>query len=284
MSQAQRRLALMAAALGTFGAGALLLNLPAGADTKTVSYTCTSGSGTSTTHQVTVNLTGNASATAGTAYTATLVIGNASPAFNAAEAIPTGSIIQIIPQVSISATPVQPAVREVLPTGSASVNAALQPNAALAPIPTATVTVTPPTGATSLALSARGFTLRVAQAGAAAGAELYSCQIATTGSTAPAAVTAAVSGTSSTSPSPSNTTTTASTSPTPQGTKTVEVTVTADEPKDSKVEKTPNGGAATGGGGEAGPDGRMFVLTGTIMVLGAAAGGLALRRRRLARG
>ncbi len=278
----------MAAALGTFGAGALLVNLPAGADTKTVSYNCTSSTSQSTPHQVTVSLTGSSTtATAGTVFTATLVISAANPAFNAAEAIPAGANIQIIPQVSISATPAQPTVREVLPTASAPVAAALQPGAALAPIPTVTVSVTPPVGATSMVLNARSFTLRVAQAGATTGADLYTCQIATTGNTAPAAVTAAVTGTSTGTPTPTPTNTTptpTATTPTPQGTRTVEVTVTADESKGSKVERTPNGGAATGAGGDAGPDGRTFVLAGSLMVLGAAAGGLALRRRRLARG
>ncbi len=276
----------MAAALGTFGAGALLINLPAGADTKTVTYNCTSSTSQSVPHQVTVNLTGNPTATAGTVFTATLVISAANPAFNAAEAIPAGANIQIIPQVSISATPSQPTVREVLPTASAPVAAALQPGAVLAPIPPVTVSVTPPAGATSMVLNARNFTLRVAQAGAATGADLYTCQIATTGNTAPAAVTAAVTGTSTGTPTPTPTNTTptpTATTPTPQGTRTVEVTVTADEPG-SKVEKTPAGGAATGAGGDAGPDGRTFVLAGSLMVLGAAAGGLALRRRRLARG
>ncbi|MFC4530316.1 hypothetical protein ACFO60_06050 [Sphaerisporangium dianthi] len=47
-----------------------------------------------------------------------------------------------------------------------------------------------------------------------------------------------------------------------------------------QVTRKPVAGAATGGGGDAGPDGRMFVLVGTLLVGGAAVGGLFLRRRR----
>nr|PZN47551.1 MAG: hypothetical protein DIU60_02650 [Actinomycetota bacterium] len=149
--------------------------------------------------------------------------------------------------------------------------------APLAPIPTATVTVTPPANATSLVLAADAFTLRVAQPGAAA-VDLYHCTRAATGNTVPAAVTAAVQATGAT------TSPTATQSPTQRITPTVEVTVTEEPTNDSRVARTPAGGVATGGGGEAGPDGRMLVLAGSITLLGAAAGGLVLRRRRLARG
>ncbi|MET8145933.1 hypothetical protein ABZU32_36990 [Sphaerisporangium sp. NPDC005288] len=44
--------------------------------------------------------------------------------------------------------------------------------------------------------------------------------------------------------------------------------------------KKPVAGAATGGGGDAGPDGRTFVLVGTSLVAAAGVGGLFLRRRR----
>ncbi|GIH96205.1 hypothetical protein ACFFMN_42920 [Planobispora siamensis] len=74
----------------------------------------------------------------------------------------------------------------------------------------------------------------------------------------------------------------------PQPTRTVTATATAtavetveaeeDTPRDGVV-RTPKGGAATGGGGEAGPDGRTFVATGLLLVLAAGAG-LLLRRRR----
>ncbi|MEV6984402.1 hypothetical protein AB0M95_24540 [Sphaerisporangium sp. NPDC051017] len=44
-----------------------------------------------------------------------------------------------------------------------------------------------------------------------------------------------------------------------------------------KVTKTPRGGAGTGGGGDAGPDGRVFVTVGLLLILLAVAGGLARR-------
>ncbi len=50
-----------------------------------------------------------------------------------------------------------------------------------------------------------------------------------------------------------------------------------------KVRTTPAGGVATGGGGEAGPDGRVLVWTGLLLTL-TASSGLVLRRRRLGRG
>ncbi|MFI6501908.1 hypothetical protein [Nonomuraea typhae] len=83
------------------------------------------------------------------------------------------------------------------------------------------------------------------------------------------------------SPSPSATTTSA----TPKPTKTTTKFVT-ETPKDNggKVTKTPKAGADTGGGGGMGPDGRMFILTGSLLILAAGVGGLVMRRRGLSRG
>ncbi|MGV9772225.1 hypothetical protein [Streptosporangium sp. NPDC003464] len=50
--------------------------------------------------------------------------------------------------------------------------------------------------------------------------------------------------------------------------------------ENGRIFKTPTGGAATGGGGESGPDGRALVSTGLLITL-AAAVGLLLRRRTL---
>ncbi|ACZ83733.1 hypothetical protein [Streptosporangium roseum] len=70
----------------------------------------------------------------------------------------------------------------------------------------------------------------------------------------------------------------------PQPTHTVTATVTkASTDGNSKVIKTPSGGAATGGGGESGPDGRMLISTGFLLTF-AAVTGLLLRRRSLPRG
>jgi hypothetical protein len=48
--------------------------------------------------------------------------------------------------------------------------------------------------------------------------------------------------------------------------------------------RTPKAGADTGAGGEAGPDGRMFMVTGSLLIIAAGAGGLFLRRRSVTRG
>ncbi|GAA3471869.1 hypothetical protein [Nonomuraea roseola] len=87
----------------------------------------------------------------------------------------------------------------------------------------------------------------------------------------------------STSPSPSPSPST-STSAKPTRTVTATVTQTPVGGGNGKVTKTPKGAAETGGGGDMGPDGRMFVLTGSLVVLAAAAGGLVLRRRSVSRG
>ncbi|MEU6711657.1 hypothetical protein ABZ897_09265 [Nonomuraea sp. NPDC046802] len=68
-----------------------------------------------------------------------------------------------------------------------------------------------------------------------------------------------------------------STTPTPDDDETDE-TDESDEPEETPTE-TPSGGAETGAGGTAGPDGRTFVLTGSVLIL-ASVTGLALRRRR----
>ncbi|MEV4892868.1 hypothetical protein AB0K48_26150 [Nonomuraea sp. NPDC055795] len=86
-----------------------------------------------------------------------------------------------------------------------------------------------------------------------------------------------------TTPTPTPTPTPTTTTPKPTKTTTKFVTET---PKNNngKVTKTPKAGADTGGGGDMGPDGRMFILTGSLLILAAGAGGLMVRRRGLNRG
>ncbi|MEV4171901.1 hypothetical protein [Nonomuraea sp. NPDC049709] len=81
-------------------------------------------------------------------------------------------------------------------------------------------------------------------------------------------------GTASPSPSPSPSATT--TSPRPTRTSTATVTVT---PSSTRKSQTPKAGADTGAGGDMGPDGRLFILTGTALITAAAVGGLLIRRR-----
>lgn len=66
-------------------------------------------------------------------------------------------------------------------------------------------------------------------------------------------------------------------------TKTTFVTVNPtvdDEPEQPRKSITPREGVATGAGGDAGPDGRLFILAGSALILAAGAGGLFLRRPR----
>ncbi|WP_433437284.1 hypothetical protein [Nonomuraea sp. CA-141351] len=84
-------------------------------------------------------------------------------------------------------------------------------------------------------------------------------------------------GSASSSPSPSPTPTTT----TPKPTKTSTHTVTVTPSSNTSKSKTPKAGADTGEGGEMGPDGRLFILTGTALIGAAAVGGLIMRRRSI---
>ncbi|WP_344872517.1 hypothetical protein [Nonomuraea antimicrobica] len=85
-------------------------------------------------------------------------------------------------------------------------------------------------------------------------------------------------GSTSPSPTPSATTTT----PRPTTTRTATVTVTpSSSTSTTRSSETPKAGADTGAGGMMGPDGRVFILTGTALVAAAAVGGLVIRRRSI---
>lgn len=297
-SKARRRIATKAAA-GVASAAALVGAFSAAgafAADKSVTYNCTpyvnGTAGTPVAHDFTVNLLASvATATVGTQFTATLSItaDTASP-FGAPEAIPSGAWIQVQPSVVASVSPATGTVAMSTPSPSTSVTAPIDDESPLGPLPTATLTITPSTGASSIVLTAKDFKLNVLKPATgeatASAAPLYSCVVATTGTkTVPAGATIAVVTASASASSSSSTTPTPSasaSSPTPLPTHTVYKTVTAKPSKDTQVKKTPGGGAATGGGADAGPDGRMFVLTGTALVLAAATGGLMLRSRRRA--
>ncbi|MFC4008066.1 hypothetical protein ACFOY2_12600 [Nonomuraea purpurea] len=70
-----------------------------------------------------------------------------------------------------------------------------------------------------------------------------------------------------------------STSPTPDDEETDESDEPEETPSEETTTETPSGAAETGAGGTAGPDGRTFILTGSVLIL-ASVTGLALRRRR----
>jgi hypothetical protein len=73
------------------------------------------------------------------------------------------------------------------------------------------------------------------------------------------------------------------TTPAPSDTETEEEPTPQEEEPTSRSSETPKEGAATGAGGEAGPDGRVLVLAGSALLLAAGAGGLTLRRAQLAK-
>jgi hypothetical protein len=112
--------------------------------------------------------------------------------------------------------------------------------------------------------------------GTSSSAAFLKCTAATTGLKA---YTFTVASATSTSTSTSTATPT-STSPRPTTTRTSTVTIT---PSSSTTRKsqTPKAGADTGAGGTMGPDGRLFILTGTALVGAAAVGGLIMRRRSI---
>ncbi|MGW0194694.1 hypothetical protein [Nonomuraea sp. NPDC003201] len=112
--------------------------------------------------------------------------------------------------------------------------------------------------------------------GTSASSPVIKCLAPTTGLKTYTFTVGSSTGTPTTSSTPTNTTST----PKPTKTSTATVTVTPS----TKKSKTPKAGADTGGGGEAGPDGRMFILTGTALVGAAAVGGLVMRRRNATRG
>lgn len=303
-SKARGRVAVKAAAAGVVSAGLLLGlgALGARADTKTVTYACTPGTtgGTPANHDFIVTLSASTSAVTGTQYTATLSIQPATAsAFRAPVDIESGAAIQLQPNVSATALPVgaTAGVSTPSPTGTA-LTTAITAQGTMPPLPAATLTVTPSDGAATVVLTAKDFKINmVAPVGTGTTTTttptlLYTCQVATTGAnTAPAVATITVtspsaspSASASASASPSAS---ASTSPTPTSTRTVYETVYASptpaktkKTKSVQIENTPDGGAATGGGGDAGPDARLFVLTGTALMLAAAGGGLVLRARR----
>lgn len=297
-STARHRVALKIAALSALGVGFIAaggLIVPAQADQRVVRYNCTPIVGgvpqTPQQHDLTVNLAAApATVSVGTGFTATFQVVSAGQApLQAPGEIPITSTIVIEPLLEVEGNPSPSSLVTVTPSAVHSVTTPIASGAALPPPPAATATITPSTGATSIVITGGSFTIKVITAGAQPlSQDLFRC-VPPVDATLPVATVAVGTGTAPSTPGTPPVTTTptvptapiTSTMPTTRVTTTFTKTVTAPpvEVDDGQVSRTPEGGAATGGGGEMGPDGRVFVLVGSLLVLGAAAAGLFLRRR-----
>ncbi|GIH69601.1 hypothetical protein [Sphaerimonospora thailandensis] len=285
-----------AALAGAVGAGIIFFGLPAlGAlapAPKTVSYVCvpTPSMEVPPSPDLSVTLGGPASATPSQAVTlswSNSQSNDTNKQIKAVAEIPTTDRIVMIGELVITG-PAANVTATVTATSTYTPPTKIVAGAPL-PFPTISATVTP-TVAGTLVAKAEKFTLQVVSAAAGGGGGvMYICTIGTAGANiAPAeasvTVTPAASSSSSPSPSPSPSATPSAT-PTPRHTKTVYETVTlgaSPKPKKKGQVNTPDGGVSTGGGGEAGPDARVLILTGAGLMLAAAAGGLVLRTRRRA--
>jgi hypothetical protein len=299
-SKVRRRLALKTSALVVAGAG-VFFGVPALANSmapKAVTYTCTSLSGTSTATEVKfqMDLTGPVSAVSPSATAVvTWKIGTPSPTLSAPTPLVQGDRLVIDADVVITGSP-NPSPTETRSIEATNTPGAIASGAPVQPLPTIVVSLTP-TARGTMAVIPKDFSLLVAPAAGGAEGTLYDCTVKV-GSEAEATqaavlVTVATGSTSpsstptSTSPTPTATTPTPTPTPTttsPRPTKTTTVVVTETPTGGGKVRKTPKEGADTGAGGDLGPDGRMFILSGALLIMAAGAGGLILRRRGIRKG
>jgi hypothetical protein len=271
-SKARSRIALRAAAAAAVSAGILLGGVPlfhASADTKTVAYSCTGTS--SQTPELTATLTAPANATLNQTFTLTWSHAAAAApatAFTAPAAIATTDRLVFVGDIILTG-PGAAAATTLKATVTSSPVASITQGGVI-PIPAVTASVTPNATGTITAKTGQ-FVLSIGPAGGTA-TTTYTCTIATGGSAAAATIvvaSASVSASASASSTPSASVTTH----TPLGTRTVYETVTAST-------RTPAGGAATGGGGDLGPDARVLVIGGLGLAIAAALGGLLMRARR----
>ncbi|GAA4580879.1 hypothetical protein GCM10023194_10460 [Planotetraspora phitsanulokensis] len=230
----------------------------ASADTRTVAYVCLPSAPATATASpdLTAALSGPASATPSEAVTLTWTNQQPSGAdeiITAPTEIATTDRIVIVGDLVVSG-PGSSAKKTIQATATGTPDQGI-PSGSPVPLPTLTAVITP-TATGTVGVKADAFTLKVGPADGTP-ETWYDCSLSTTAAanTSPASLSIKVS---------------------PRTTRTVYETVTA------QVSQTPEGGAATGGGADAGPDGRVFILTGSALVLAAAGGGLMLRTRRRA--
>ncbi|MFC4057680.1 hypothetical protein ACFOWE_05210 [Planomonospora corallina] len=300
-SRTRRRVAVKTAAIGLVGAGVVFGAVPAIASMVAapaqVTYNCT-GTGTGTAaaaspYKLQLELTGPVAPTPSSTVVATWKINQpaAAPSLLAPSAVAATERLVVEGGALVTGSPLPTPSSTVYATASSTPGAI----AANSPLPGATVLITMvPTATGVIGVQPGGFFLAVGPtSGTGTATDLYECVPAT-----PAEVTAAQllitvkpsgagtgTGTGTGTPSPTATT--------PKPTITVYETVTGSATPTTKtsrttktrqIEETPEGPAATGGGGESGPDARMIMLSGALMVVAAGAGGLALRRRTVRRG
>ncbi|WP_436761235.1 hypothetical protein [Streptosporangium sp. V21-05] len=297
-SKTRLRVAVKTAVVATAGAG-IFSAFPALASIyaapKPVIYNCTvAGGGAGAPYTFTMDITGPASGVVNSPLVATWKISPPAtlPSLTPSVSVSPGASLVADAEMQISASP---AGVLTLPTELRSILVTAAPPAAGQPVtaPPLVVTVTPlATGV--VAFQPDAFTLLLATgAGAANEVELLDCAPPEAAQASPAALRVTV-GTGSPSASPSPTTTSPTPTPSNSATRTPTPTVTVTQTRTSDVEpdpdaneqidETPKGAASTGGGGDAGPDARMIMFSGVLMVALAGFGGLVLRRRTAGRG
>ncbi|GAA3415178.1 hypothetical protein [Streptosporangium vulgare] len=298
-SKTRLRVAVKTAVVATAGAG-IFSAFPALASIYAaptpVTYNCTlaGAASPSATYTFTMDLTGPASAVVNSPLVATWKISAPAtlPSLTPSVSVSPSASVVADAEVQISASPAgvltpPTELRPILVTAAPPANG--QPVTA----PPLLVTVTPlATGVVAFQPGAFTLLRATGAAGASNEVELLDCAAPDAAQASPAALRVTV-GTGSPSASPSPTTTSptptpTNTSATPTPTLTVTRTKTSDpvpDPdSDEQIDETPKGAASTGGGGDAGPDARMIMFSGVLMVALAGIGGLVLRRRTAGRG
>ncbi|MFC5820076.1 hypothetical protein [Nonomuraea harbinensis] len=234
-----------------------------------VSYTCTAGTETPATVdiKITPTMPTGAKANQDASITWAAAVQTTGDELKVpTTGFPTGSKYFATVKASGAGAPAT-ATGEAAITGTAGQSLTTLPNVTIKVRPTTTGTVTITPGDLAFGTSATAATLKCTAP--TTGLPTFTFQVAAATSTP----TDDPTGTSTPTPTPTKTTTVIVT----------ETPTTRTTSPTARSSKTPKDGVATGAGGDAGPDGRMFVLAGSMLILAAGGGGL-LMRRRAARG
>lgn len=300
-SQARRRRLALKTSAFAVGTAAFLVGVPALAEAvmqpRPVTYTCQGVGTQGGDYKFQMDLQGPLTTPAPSA--AAVVTWKIGQPTGSATPLLAPSQVATTDRVVVQATAIITGTPNPSPTETRAVGATATP---LAPItPGATMTVPPimitltPKATGVMAVVPDDFVLQADPASGTTAPPWYTCSVKQgfeSEATAAAALITVVSGTPSSTPSntpsttPSTTPTTSTPTPTPtrttpRPTRTKTEIVTVGPTK--RASKTPKAGADTGGGGDMGPDGRMFVLAGSLLIIAAGAGGLVMRRRGISR-